>query len=85
MDLASFELVSNCWLLLKQLLEARLLDIVVCNEEEANMVAQVHASLAIPCVLDCIVLPSDPRMANELSRQSPVPAPRHDTPLGVPS
>lgn len=55
MDLASFELVSNCWPLLKELLEARLLDIVLCNEEEANMVAQASPSQVSSAVF-CSVL-----------------------------
>eukprot|EP00884_Botryococcus_braunii_P009420 jgi/Botrbrau1/1847/Bobra.146_1s0041.1 len=54
MDLASFELVCNCWSLLAELLQEGLLDIVVCNEEEALMVAKM-AGLAATGSADGII------------------------------
>ena len=43
MDLASFEVATNCFSALKHLLHSGCLDLVFCNEEEAGAVAKVTA------------------------------------------
>ncbi|KAK9829366.1 hypothetical protein WJX72_005432 [[Myrmecia] bisecta] len=47
MDLASFEVIRNCTSALQSLLDEGLVDIVFCNEEEAEALAQV-AGVTVP-------------------------------------
>ncbi|KAI3426463.1 hypothetical protein D9Q98_008830 [Chlorella vulgaris] len=47
LDLASFEVVANCWAALCSLLQERLVDIVFCNEQEAAALCQA-ASVQLP-------------------------------------
>lgn len=41
LDTASFEVVTNCWASLLHLLQQGLVDILLCNEDEALAVAKV--------------------------------------------
>lgn len=45
LDLASFEVVRNCWKALKDILEAGLVDILFCNEDEAVALGDVAGLL----------------------------------------
>ncbi|PRW45269.1 sugar kinase [Chlorella sorokiniana] len=47
LDLASFEVVQSCWAALDSLLQERLVDIVFCNEQEAEALCQA-AALPLP-------------------------------------
>ncbi|KAL4448150.1 hypothetical protein ABPG75_005369 [Micractinium tetrahymenae] len=49
-DLASFEVICKCWGRLDHLLQDRLVDIVFCNEQEAQALCQA-AGVALPA--DC--------------------------------
>ncbi|KAI7846386.1 hypothetical protein COHA_000097 [Chlorella ohadii] len=51
LDLASFEVVQNCWAALDSLLQERLVDIVFCNEQEAEALCQA-AALPLPAGCD---------------------------------
>lgn len=42
LDAASFEVVTNCWASLLPLLQQGLIDVLLCNEEEALAVAKVR-------------------------------------------
>ena len=56
-DLASFEVVQNCFTELEKLLRSRSFDLVLCNEEEAGAIAKVWAYKWLPpAVLFCAVL-----------------------------
>lgn len=44
LDTASFEVVTNCWPSLLHLLQQGLVDILLCNEDEALAVAKVQAA-----------------------------------------
>ncbi|PSC70913.1 carbohydrate kinase [Micractinium conductrix] len=46
-DLASFEVVANCWQHLDALLQERLIDVVFCNEQEAVALCKA-AAVALP-------------------------------------
>ena len=41
LDTASFEVVTNCWQTLLSLLKEGLVDLLLCNEDEALAVAEV--------------------------------------------
>ncbi|EFN56268.1 hypothetical protein CHLNCDRAFT_57678 [Chlorella variabilis] len=47
LDLASFEVVANCWTQLGSLLQERLVDIIFCNEQEAAALCQA-AGVQLP-------------------------------------
>lgn len=45
LDTASFEVVRNCWQSLVSLLKEGLVDLLLCNEEEALAVAEASSQL----------------------------------------
>ena len=47
LDTASFEVVTNCWASLLDLLQQGLVDILLCNEDEAFAVAKVKNLLML--------------------------------------
>lgn len=56
LDTASFEVVRNCWQTLLALLEEGLVDLLLCNEDEALAVAEVsrsHTHSALPSLMTC--------------------------------
>lgn len=48
-DTASFEVVRNCWQTLRSLMEEGLVDLLLCNEDEALAVAEVLLHTSQPC------------------------------------
>lgn len=78
LDTASFEVVRNCWHSLVSLLEEGLVDLLLCNEDEALAVAEAsshHAGrmhmLSNPCVCAC-ACPADGQPFCILSGQAGV-------------
>ena len=49
-DLASFEVVENCFTELHSFLQQGSFDMVLCNEEEAAAIAKVDKASIISCV-----------------------------------